>query len=85
MAHFQSPTEQLLVDLQDKFAVITLNRPEARNALSNELTGALRAAIAWAGISAEKRRAASPGFAAITMITCATISPKPSSAISRWK
>jgi enoyl-CoA hydratase/carnithine racemase len=53
VAHFQSPTEQLLVDLQDKVAVITLNRPEARNALSNELTGALRAAIAWAGEASE--------------------------------
>lgn len=48
---FESPTDQLLVDLQGKVAVITLNRPEARNALSPDLTGALRKAIAWAGSS----------------------------------
>lgn len=48
MTTFSSPTEQLLVDTQEGVAVITLNRPDARNALSPELTGALRKAIAWA-------------------------------------
>ncbi len=38
-------TEQLLCALQDGVATITLNRPEARNALSNELTPALRRMI----------------------------------------
>jgi enoyl-CoA hydratase/carnithine racemase len=53
MANFQSSSEQLLVDLQDKVAVITLNRPEARNALSPELGTALRGAIAWAAAAPE--------------------------------
>jgi len=35
-------TEQLLCEVQDRVAIITLNRPEARNALSDELTPALR-------------------------------------------
>lgn len=48
MPVFESPTNQLLVELRGKVAVVTLNRPEARNALSLELTGALRKAIAWA-------------------------------------
>lgn len=48
MADFTSDSDQLLVSLQDRVALITLNRPEARNALSNELTGNLRRAIAWA-------------------------------------
>ena len=50
---FESPTDQLLVRLQDNVAIVTLNRPKARNALSQELTAALRKAIAWAGQSAE--------------------------------
>ena len=35
----------LLVDRADRVAMVTLNRPEARNALSTELIGALRAAM----------------------------------------
>ncbi len=42
---FESPTDQLLVELRSNVAVVTLNRPEARNALSPALTGALRKAI----------------------------------------
>jgi len=38
-------TDQLLCRIEDGVAVITLNRPEARNALSNELTPALRRMI----------------------------------------
>lgn len=48
MADFASDTDQLLVSLKDRVALITLNRPDARNALSPELTRALRRAIAWA-------------------------------------
>ena len=42
-------TELLLGDLRDGVATLTLNRPEARNALSDELTPALRRMIARVG------------------------------------
>jgi len=48
MPAFSCETEQLRVSSQDRVAVIELNRPEARNALSPELTSAFRKAIAWA-------------------------------------
>lgn len=35
-------TSQLLCEIRDRVAVITLNRPEARNAMSDQLTPALR-------------------------------------------
>ncbi|MEQ9642479.1 MAG: enoyl-CoA hydratase-related protein [Alphaproteobacteria bacterium] len=38
-------TEQLLCEVKDGVALITLNRPEARNALSDELSPALRRMI----------------------------------------
>ena len=38
-------TERLLGELRDGVATLTLNRPEARNALSDELTPALRRMI----------------------------------------
>jgi len=38
-------TDQLLCEIDARVAVITLNRPEARNALSDALTGALRRQI----------------------------------------
>jgi len=38
-------TDELLLELRDRVAVITLNRPEARNALSDRLSPALREAI----------------------------------------
>ncbi|MEM7004122.1 MAG: enoyl-CoA hydratase-related protein [Pseudomonadota bacterium] len=47
MTKFQSSSEQLLFELQDRVAVITLNRPEARNALADPLTTNFRAALAW--------------------------------------
>lgn len=50
---FESDTEQLMVRLSDRVATVTLNRPEARNALSDELSGALRQAIAWAATAPE--------------------------------
>jgi enoyl-CoA hydratase/carnithine racemase len=53
MSGFESGTDQLLMTLEDRVAVVTLNRPEARNALSDELTVALRRAIAWAGQAPE--------------------------------
>ncbi len=42
-------TDQLLCAVRDGVAVITLNRPEARNALSDELTPALRRMIKHGG------------------------------------
>ncbi len=42
MTEIDTGTDQLLCEIRDKVAVITLNRPEARNALSDELTPALR-------------------------------------------
>jgi enoyl-CoA hydratase/carnithine racemase len=53
MTNFDSDTDQLRCGLEDGVATLTLNRPEARNALSNELTGALRRAISWAGESSQ--------------------------------
>src|SRR5436853_5625028 len=38
-------TGELLCKIQDRVAVITLNRPEARNSLSDHLTPALRRMI----------------------------------------
>jgi enoyl-CoA hydratase/carnithine racemase len=42
-------TTELLCAIRDRVAVITLNRPEARNALSDNLTPALRAMIRRCG------------------------------------
>ena len=39
-------TDQLLARIEDRVGVVTLNRPEARNALSDELTPALRTMVA---------------------------------------
>jgi len=41
----ETGTEQLLCEIREGVAVITLNRPQARNALSDELTPALRRMI----------------------------------------
>ena len=38
-------TEELLCEIQDRVATITLNRPEVRNALGDNITPALRATI----------------------------------------
>jgi len=46
-------TEELLCELRDRVAVITLNRPQARNALSDQLSPALREMIRWCGDEAE--------------------------------
>jgi enoyl-CoA hydratase/carnithine racemase len=50
---FSSDTGQLVCNLDDRVFTITLNRPEARNALSDELTRALRRALTWAATSAD--------------------------------
>ena len=38
-------TDELLCVIRDRVAIITLNRPEVRNALSDQLTPALRSMI----------------------------------------
>ena len=53
MTDFDTGTDQLLATLDDRVATLTLNRPEARNALSPDLSAGLRNAIAWAAGSAE--------------------------------
>jgi enoyl-CoA hydratase/carnithine racemase len=53
MADHETGTDQLLCSVRDRVATLTLNRPEARNALTPELTAALRKAIAWAGADTE--------------------------------
>jgi enoyl-CoA hydratase/carnithine racemase len=42
-------TGELLCEIRDRVAVITLNRPQARNSLSNQLTPALRRMIKQCG------------------------------------
>jgi enoyl-CoA hydratase/carnithine racemase len=42
-------THELLCEIADRVAIITLNRPEARNALSDRLTPALRRMIKRCG------------------------------------
>jgi enoyl-CoA hydratase/carnithine racemase len=46
-------TSELLCEVRDRVAIITLNRPEARNALSDRLTPALRTMIKTCGEDAE--------------------------------
>src|SRR5262250_3063491 len=46
-------TDELLCVIRDRVAVITLNRPEAKNAMSDNLTPALRSMIRSCGESAE--------------------------------
>lgn len=45
MTQIDTGTEQLLCEVRDRVALITLNRPEARNALSDHLTPALRTIV----------------------------------------
>src|SRR6267154_1313633 len=42
-------TSELLCSIRDRVAIITLNRPEARNSLSDQLTPALRRMVKQAG------------------------------------
>jgi enoyl-CoA hydratase/carnithine racemase len=46
-------TDELLCELRDRVAVITLNRPQARNSLSDQLSPALREMIRWCGEETE--------------------------------
>src|ERR1700680_1406493 len=46
-------TSELLCEIRDRVALITLNRPEARNALSDRLTPALRRTIKQCGDDAK--------------------------------
>ena len=46
-------TEELLCDVRERVAVITLNRPQARNALSDQLSPALREMIRFCGDDAD--------------------------------
>ena len=50
-------TNELLCAIRDRVAVITLNRPEVRNALSDHLTPALRTMIKTCGENPRSRRA----------------------------
>ena len=44
----QSTTEQFTVEFENGLAVLTLNRPEARNAMTAEMMAAMRDAFSWA-------------------------------------
>ena len=46
-------TDELLCVIRDRVAVITLNRPQARNSLSDHLTPALRTMIRTCGENPE--------------------------------
>ena len=48
-ATIDTGTSELLCTIRDRVAIITLNRPEARNALSDRLTPALRIMIKTCG------------------------------------
>jgi enoyl-CoA hydratase/carnithine racemase len=49
----ETGTKELLCVIRDRVAIITLNRPEVRNALSDELTPALRTMIKTCGENPE--------------------------------
>lgn len=49
MDRYNTGTEELLCKLEDGVAIITLNRPHARNSLSDQLTPALRHTLKAAG------------------------------------
>ena len=57
-------TTELLCEVRDRVAVITLNRPEARNAMSPDLTAALRTQI--------KKRGADPDVGALLITGAGT-------------
>ena len=49
----ETGTDELLCVIRDRVAVITLNRPDARNSLSDTLTPALRTMIRTCGENPE--------------------------------
>jgi len=53
MANIDTGTNDLLADLDGGVLTLTLNRPEARNAMSGEMTAALAARLAWAELAPE--------------------------------
>ena len=53
MSGFDTGTDQLLCEVRDRVCIFTLNRPEARNALAPEMTGALGRGIQWAAEAEE--------------------------------
>ncbi len=68
MREIDSGSDQLLCHVRDGVAVITLNRPEARNALSDDLSPALRRMIKFSGedkdVGAVLLTGAGPAFCA---------------------
>jgi 2-(1,2-epoxy-1,2-dihydrophenyl)acetyl-CoA isomerase len=46
MSKVETGTDDLLATIEDGVAVITLNRPEARNAMSGEMNAALQKCLA---------------------------------------
>jgi enoyl-CoA hydratase/carnithine racemase len=53
MTVYESDSEELIVELDGRVARLTLNRPEARNALSDGITHNLIRAVRWAAIDDE--------------------------------
>jgi len=53
MADLDTGTKDLLANLQEGVLTLTLNRPEARNAMSGEMTAALADQLAWAEMAPE--------------------------------
>ena len=49
MPTIDTGTDELLCEIRDRVAIITLNRPDARNAMSDRLTPALRTMIRTCG------------------------------------
>lgn len=55
MSITETGTDHLLVDLNEGVLTLTMNRPEARNAMSGEMTGALQATLEAAQLDADVR------------------------------
>ncbi|HEY8574440.1 enoyl-CoA hydratase [Phenylobacterium sp.] len=55
MAQIDTGTKDLLADLDGGVLTLTLNRPEARNAMSGEMTAALAERLAWAELDPDVR------------------------------
>jgi 2-(1,2-epoxy-1,2-dihydrophenyl)acetyl-CoA isomerase len=53
MADIDTGTQDLLARLEDGVLTLTLNRPQARNAMSGEMNDALGAQLAWAELAPE--------------------------------
>ncbi|MCZ6871216.1 MAG: enoyl-CoA hydratase-related protein, partial [Gammaproteobacteria bacterium] len=55
MSEIDTGTEDLLATVEDNVAVITMNRPKARNALSEEMVEGMQIALEHAETSPEVR------------------------------